>query len=50
MLPGQPTDAAAALPAVEDLQARDGGFMFSVRGQPFRYDRHGLAQDGPQRQ
>jgi hypothetical protein len=32
------------------LQAIEGGYTFSVRGRPFRYDRHGLAQDGQQRQ
>ena len=47
MLPGWPDGAAPALPVVEDLKVHDGGLRFSVRGQPLRYDRHGLAQDGP---
>lgn len=50
MLPGLPTDETATLPVVDALQAFEGGFTFSVRGQRFRYDRHGLAQDGPRRQ
>ena len=32
------------------LHAIEGGFMFSLRGRPFCDDRHGLAQDGQQRQ
>jgi CRISPR-associated endonuclease/helicase Cas3 len=50
MLRGQPADVSAALPLVEDLHVFEGGFCFSVRGQPFRYDRHGLTQQRPQRQ
>jgi CRISPR-associated endonuclease/helicase Cas3 len=45
MLPRWPESDAPSLPAVEDLQIFDGGFRFAVRGQPFRYDRHGLARD-----
>lgn len=47
MLPGLgdlPEGAAAELPQVEALQAFEGGFRFSVRGQVFTYGRHGLAQ------
>jgi CRISPR-associated endonuclease/helicase Cas3 len=46
MLPPLPAGDVAPVPPVEDLRASSGGFGFSVRGQPFRYDRHGLAQDG----
>jgi CRISPR-associated endonuclease/helicase Cas3 len=47
MLPGLPAGETAAMPTVDNLQLVDGGFTFSVRGQPLRYDRHGLAQNGP---
>jgi CRISPR-associated endonuclease/helicase Cas3 len=50
MLPAAPAGEQAVAPVVEGLQAFDGGFRFSVRGQSLRYDRHGLAQDGPRRQ
>lgn len=47
MLPGAGAEESSALPAVEALQNIPGGFRFQVRGQPYRYDRHGLAQDEP---
>lgn len=50
MFPQWPAGVTPALPVVEGLQALEGGLRFSVRGQPLRYDRHGLAQDGPRRQ
>lgn len=50
MLPPGPQGETPALPVVEQLRVIDGGFSFSVRGQPLRYDRHGLVQDGPRRQ
>jgi CRISPR-associated endonuclease/helicase Cas3 len=50
MLPSWPAGEKPAVPAVEELQSLEGGLKFSVRGQPFRNDRHGLAQDGPRRQ
>lgn len=43
MLPPLPSGESSALPQVEDLQAFEGAFSFTVRGRAFRYDRHGLA-------
>ena len=50
MLPQAADVEAATVPVVQALQGFEGGFGFCVRGQPFRYDRHGLAQDGVRRQ
>lgn len=44
MLPRWPDGEKPTLPAVDVFQVVEGGFQFSVRGQPFRYDRLGLAR------
>jgi CRISPR-associated endonuclease/helicase Cas3 len=50
MLPSLPAGETLAPPALEELRLFDGGFTFSVRGQLFVYNRHGLAQAAPSRQ
>lgn len=45
MLSGFQPEEGALLPTVTDLQESDSGFVFSVRGERFRYDRYGLAKD-----
>jgi CRISPR-associated endonuclease/helicase Cas3 len=50
MLPTLPAEGSSALPLVAEVQASVEGLAFTVNGQPFTYDRHGLAQAGTRRQ
>ncbi len=43
MLPAGAFDGRTAPPAAQDVAPAAQGFTFSVAGQPFRYDRHGLS-------
>lgn len=50
MLPAASLEDSSAPPAVEGWRSLPDGFRFTVRGRPFRYTRHGLAQDEPRLQ
>lgn len=44
MLSGPQPEEGGVPPVVTDLHAIAGGFLFSIRGERFRYDRYGLAK------